>query len=51
MGFGWDWETFKEDYSLQVFKTLEDLGANIPNSLFKAVSLAMDGPSLEELDI
>jgi len=53
MGFGWDWETFKEsgDYSLQVFKTVEDLAAHVPNDLFKAVSLAMDGPEIEELDI
>jgi EXLDI family protein len=53
MGFGWDWETFKEsgDYSLQVFKTIEDLEAHVPNDLFKAVRQAMDGPEIEELDI
>ena len=53
MGFGWDWETFKEsgDYSLQVFATLEELKAHVPNDLFKAVSRAMEGPEMEELDI
>src|SRR5260221_811188 len=53
MGFGWDWETFKEsgEYSLQVFKTVEDLQAHVPNELFKAVNQAMDGPEIEELDI
>ncbi|HLY29075.1 MAG TPA: EXLDI protein [Aggregatilineales bacterium] len=53
MGFGWDWETFKEsgDYSLQVFKTIEDLAPHVPNDLFKAVRQAMDGPEIEELDI
>jgi len=53
MGFGWDWETFKEsgDYSLQVFKTLEDFKAQVPTDLFKAVRQAMDGPEIEVLDI
>ena len=53
MSWGYDWETFKEsgDYSLQVFETLEDLKAHVSNDLYKAVSLAMDGPEIEELDI
>ena len=53
MGFGWDWETFKEsgDYSLQVFETLEELKAHVSDDLFKAVSQAMEGPDMEELDI
>jgi EXLDI family protein len=53
MGFGWDWETFKEsgDCSFQVFKTIEDLAAHVPKDLVKAVSQAMDGPEIEELDI
>jgi EXLDI family protein len=53
MGFGWDWETFKEsgDYSFQVFETLEKLKAHVSNDLFKAVSQAMEGPELDELDI
>jgi EXLDI family protein len=53
MGFGWDWETFKEsgDYSLQVFKTLEDLKAHVSNDLYQAVTQAMDGPEIEDLDI
>ncbi len=53
MGFGWDWETFKEsgDYSLQVFKTIEDLKAHVSSDLYQAVSQAMDGPEIEDLDI
>jgi EXLDI family protein len=53
MGFGWDWETFKEsgDYSFQVFKTIEDLKAQVSNDLYRAVSQAMEGPEIEELDI
>jgi EXLDI family protein len=53
MGFGWDWETFKESgsYSLQVFKTMEDLKPHVSKDLFNAVSQAMAGPEIEELDI
>jgi EXLDI family protein len=53
MGFGWDWETFKEsgDYSFQVFKTLEDLKAHVSNDLYQAVSQAEAGPEVEDLDI
>lgn len=53
MGFGWDWETFKEsgNYTLQVFDTLEDLKPHVSAELFKALSLAMDGPEIEDLDI
>ncbi len=53
MSWGHDWDSFKEsgDYSLQVFETLEDLKAHISSELYRAVSLAMDGPEIEELDI
>jgi EXLDI family protein len=53
MGFGWDWETFKEsgDYTLQVFETLEALKPHVSNALFKALGQAMDGPEIEVLDI
>ena len=53
MGFGWDWETFKEsgDYSLQVFKTLDELKTHVSSDLFQAVNQAMEGPEIEELDI
>jgi EXLDI family protein len=53
MGLGWDWETFKQsgNYSLQVFETLQDLKVHVSNDLFKAVSQAMDGPEIEDLDI
>jgi EXLDI family protein len=53
MSWGYDWESFKEigDYSLQVFETLEDLKAHVSNDLFQALSLAMEGPEIEELDI
>lgn len=48
-----DWETFKEagDYSLQVFDTLEELKAHVSSDLQKAVSMAMEGPEIEDLDI
>ena len=53
MSFGWDWETFKEsgDYTLQVFKTIEDLKPHVSSDLYNAVTKAMDGPEIEELDI
>ena len=53
MGFGWDWETFKEsgNYALQVFETIEDLKPHVSSDLFKAVSRAMEGPEIEDLDI
>jgi len=53
MSWGFDWETFKEsgDYTLEVFESLEELKPHVSNDLFKAVSLAMDGPEIEELDI
>jgi EXLDI family protein len=53
MGLGWDWETFREsgDYSLQVFKTVEDLKAYVSDDLYRVVCQAMDGPEIEELDI
>lgn len=48
-----DWESFKNagDYSLQVFETLEDLKPHISSDLYKAVTRAMEGPDIEELDI
>jgi EXLDI family protein len=53
MGFGWDWETFKESghYTLQIFETLETLKAHVTDDLFKAVSQAIEGPEIEDLDI
>jgi EXLDI family protein len=53
MSWGFDWETLKEsgDYSLQIFETLEELKAHVSNDLFTAVSQAMEGPDIEELDI
>ena len=53
MGFGWDWETFKEsgDYTLQIFDTLDDLKSHVSKDLYQAVSQAMEGPEIEDLDI
>lgn len=53
MGFGWDWETFKESgmYTLQVFDTLEAMKPYISANLYTAVSQAMEGPEIEDLDI
>jgi EXLDI family protein len=51
--WGYDWEAFREsgDYSLQVFETLDDLKPHLSNALYTAVTQAMDGPEIEELDI
>ena len=53
MGFGWDWEAFKKSgyYTLRVFETLEALKPHISSDLYTAVTQAMDGPEIEELDI
>lgn len=53
MGFGWNWETFKEsgDYTLKVFKTLDDLKPHVATDLYAAVTQAMTGPEIEDLDI
>ncbi len=53
MTWGYDWESFQEsgDFSLQVFDTLDELKAAVSNDLFQAVSLAMAGPEIEDLDI
>lgn len=51
--WGYDWETFKKsgNYTLQVFDTIEDLKPQLSDDLYKAVTLAMEGPEIEELDI
>jgi EXLDI family protein len=53
MTWGFDYETFREsgDYSLQVFETLEDLKAHVSQDLFTAVTQAMEGPDIEDIDI
>jgi len=53
LSWGHDWESFKEsgDYTLEVFDTLEELKAHLSSDLYKAVTLAMEGPEIEDLDI
>ncbi len=53
MTWGYDYESFKEsgDYTLQVFDTLEELKSHVSNDLYTAVSQAMEGPEIEDLDI
>lgn len=53
LSWGYDWESFKEsgDYSLEVFETIEDLKSHLPADVFQAVSNAMEGPEIEDLDI
>lgn len=48
-----NWETFKEagDYSLQVFDTLEELKPHVSDELYRAVTQAMEGPEIEDIDI
>jgi EXLDI family protein len=51
--WGYDWEMFKKSgyYTLQVFETLDDLKPHISDDLYKTVTLAMEGPEIEDLDI
>lgn len=53
LAFGYDWEGFKEsgDYSLQVFESLEELKPQVSEELYRAVTQAMEGPEIEDLDI
>lgn len=53
MTWGYDWESFQEsgNYSLQVFETLEELKPHVSDDLYKAITLAMEGPEIEDLDI
>ncbi len=53
LSWGYDWETFKVsgEHTLEVFETLEELKAHIPDVLFKLVTQVMDGPEIEDLDI
>src|SRR5262249_19062734 len=53
MTWGYDYEKFKEagDYTFQVFDTLEELKSHVSNDLYAAVSQAMEGPEIEDLDI
>lgn len=50
---GFDYEAFREsgDYTLQVFETLEELKSHVSKDFFEAVTQAMEGPEIEELDI
>jgi EXLDI family protein len=51
--WGFDYEAFGEsgDYSLRVFETLAELKPHISDDLYRAVSQAMEGPDIEDLDI
>jgi EXLDI family protein len=51
--WGYDFEAFKEfgTFILQVFDTLEDLKPHVSEDLYRAVSQAMEGPEIEDLDI
>jgi EXLDI family protein len=48
-----DYQTFKEAgaYTLQVFATREELKLHVSDDLYRAVSMAMEGPEIEDLDI
>jgi EXLDI family protein len=50
---GHDFEAFKEmgDFTLQVFESLEDLKAHVPDALYQAVNQALDEPEIEDVDI
>jgi EXLDI family protein len=53
LSFGYDWETIKEsgNYTLQVFDTLEELKPHVSDVLYRALSRAVEGPEIEDLDI
>ncbi len=53
MSWGFNYETFQEsgDYSLEVVETLEDLKAHVSEDLFTAITQAMEGPDIEDLNI
>jgi EXLDI family protein len=53
LSWGSDWESFKEsgNYTLQVYDSLEELKAHIPDDLYRVVAQAMEGPDIEDLDI
>jgi EXLDI family protein len=53
LSWGYDWDRFNEsgDYTLQVFETLEEFKSHVSEEIFQAVSLAMEGPEIEDLDI
>jgi|GEM_PF-510808 len=53
MAWGFDYEQFKEsgDYTLQVFETLDEMKGHVSKDLFTAITQAMEGPEIEELDI
>jgi EXLDI family protein len=53
LSWGHDWESFKEsgDYTLEVFETLEELKPHVSSELYKALTQAMEGPEIEDIDI
>ena len=53
VSWGYDYEQFKTSgsFTLQVFDTLDDLKSHISDDLYKAISEAMEGPEIEDLDI
>lgn len=53
MSLGFDWEAFREsgNYTLQVFETLDELKPHVSADLFKAITLSMEGPEIEDIDI
>ena len=53
VSIGFDWDGLKEtgDFSLQVFESLEELKAHVSDDLYKMVTMAMEGPEIENLDI
>ena len=53
ISWGFDWQLYLEngDYSLEVFDTLEELKAHIPDGLYQAVNQMLNLPDTEDLDI
>jgi EXLDI family protein len=53
ISWGYDWDMFKVsgNYTFHVFDRLEDLKAAVSSDLYLAVSQALDGPEIEDMDI
>jgi EXLDI family protein len=53
LSWGFDYEQFKTsgDYTFEVVETIEGLKQHVSSELYQAVSGALEGPEIEDLDI
>ena len=50
-GRGFDDFKLTGDFSFEIYESLGELKAHVPRDVYKAVTLALEGPPLEDLDI